>query len=76
MYSVTLTETPAAITRAEQDAAIPDDADGDEEAKRRYAEEAKIAHETFVQKRAFLSNTSRRLGAYLFNASSSRASSS
>jgi hypothetical protein len=55
MYSVTLTETPAAITRAEQDAAIPDDADGDEEAKRRYAEEAKIAHETFVQKRAFLS---------------------
>ena len=43
MYSVTLTETPAAITRAEQDAAIPDDADGDEEAKRRYAEEAKIA---------------------------------
>ena len=55
MYSVTLTETPAAITRAEQDAAIPDDADSDEEAKRRYAEEAKIAHETFVQKRAFLS---------------------
>lgn len=55
MYSVTLTETPAAITRAEQDAAIPDDADGDEEAKRRYAEEAKIAHESFVQKRAYLS---------------------
>ena len=55
MYSVTLTETPAAITQAEQDAAVPDDANGDEDAKRRYAEEAKVAHETFVQKRAFLS---------------------